>query len=105
MVWISRSFYLPYAHNLGILVDSSQHWGSSYFNGLGHATDYYGLGGLQYKYHTDSFSPFVHVFAGAIHQIPPGFFLRATNGMRRLARAAVSITTSGQGDTSAWPFA
>jgi outer membrane protein OmpA-like peptidoglycan-associated protein len=75
---ISNVFYLPSVHNLGLLIDASGHWGSSYFNGLGHATDYYGLGGLQYKYHTDSFSPFFRVYAGAIHQIPPGFFLRGS---------------------------
>jgi outer membrane protein OmpA-like peptidoglycan-associated protein len=75
---ISNVYYLPYAHNLGVLIDASGHWGSSYFNGLGHATDYYGLGGLQYKYHTDTFSPFFRVYAGAIHQIPPGFFDRGS---------------------------
>jgi outer membrane protein OmpA-like peptidoglycan-associated protein len=73
---ISNVYYLPSIHNLGVLIDASGHWGSNYYSyGLGHATDYYGLGGLQYKYHTDSFSPFVRVYAGAIHQIPPGFLL------------------------------
>ena len=60
------------AHNLGVLVDSSMHWGQNY-GGPGNASDYYVLGGLQYKYHTDSFSPFVRVFAGAIRQVAPGY--------------------------------
>ncbi|HTV64033.1 MAG TPA: OmpA family protein [Bryocella sp.] len=75
---ISNVYYLPFAHNLGVMLDASGHWGSSYFNGLGHATDYYGLAGLQYKYHTDTFSPFFRVYAGAIHQIPPGFYDRGS---------------------------
>ena len=65
-------YYLPWAHNLGILVDSSQHWGQNY-GGPGNAGDYYVLGGLQYKYHTDSFSPFFRVFAGGLHQVAPGY--------------------------------
>jgi len=70
---ISNVYYLPFAHNLGVLIDASGNWGASYnVDGfLGHATDYYALAGLQYKYHTDSFSPFFRVYAGAIHQIPP----------------------------------
>ena len=59
-------------HNLGVLVDSSMHWGSNY-GGPGSAGDYYVLGGLQYKYHTDTFSPFVRVFAGALRQVAPGY--------------------------------
>jgi outer membrane protein OmpA-like peptidoglycan-associated protein len=58
-------YYLPAAHNLGFLVDSSQHFGTN----EGH--NYYILGGLQYKYHTDSFSPFVRAFAGALRQTAP----------------------------------
>ncbi len=58
----SLVYYLPQAHNLGIMADFSQHFGVSNEN------IQYVLGGLQYKYHTDSFSPFVHVFAGGIHQ-------------------------------------
>jgi outer membrane protein OmpA-like peptidoglycan-associated protein len=69
---ISNVYYLPFAHNLGILVDSSMHWGQNY-GGPGNASDYYVLGGLQYKYHTDSFSPFVRAFAGAIRQVAPGY--------------------------------
>jgi outer membrane protein OmpA-like peptidoglycan-associated protein len=69
---ISNVFYLPQAHNVGVLVDSSMHWGSNY-GGPGSASDYYVLGGLQYKYHSDSFSPFFRVYAGAIRQVAPGY--------------------------------
>ncbi len=69
---IHNVYYLPGAHNLGVLVDSSMHWGQNY-GGPGNASDYYVLGGLQYKYHSDSFSPFVRVFAGAIRQVAPGY--------------------------------
>ncbi|HUI85424.1 MAG TPA: OmpA family protein [Candidatus Binatia bacterium] len=60
-------YYMPFAHNLGVLVDSSQHWGIEDEN------VYYVLGGLQYKYHTDSFSPFFRVFAGAVRQVAPTY--------------------------------
>ncbi len=56
-------YYLPQAHNLGIMADFSQHFGS-----VSHQNINYFLGGLQYKYHTDSFSPFVQFFAGAVRQ-------------------------------------
>ncbi len=62
----SFTYYLPWAHNLGVMFDSSQHFGITDQN------IYYFLGGLQYKYHTDSFSPFFHVFAGAARQDFPG---------------------------------
>jgi outer membrane protein OmpA-like peptidoglycan-associated protein len=58
-------YYLPAAHNLGVMFDSSQHFGKTDQN------IYYMLGGLQYKYHTDSFSPFVRVFVGAVRQDSP----------------------------------
>jgi len=63
----SLTYYLPFAHNLGVLVDSSQHFGTDDQN------IYYVLGGLQYKYHTDSFSPFFRVFAGAVRQVAPTY--------------------------------
>ncbi len=63
----SLVYYLPQAHNLGILVDTSQHWG------VEDQTTYYVLGGLQYKYHTDTFSPFFRVFAGAARQVAPTY--------------------------------
>ncbi len=69
---ISNVYYLPRAHNLGVLIDSSMHWGQNY-GGPGNAANYYVLGGLQYKYHTDTFSPFVRVFAGTIRQVAPGY--------------------------------
>lgn len=59
----SLVYYLPQAHNLGIMADFSQHFGS-----VSNQNIYYMLGGLQYKYHTDTFSPFVHFFAGAARQ-------------------------------------
>ena len=54
----SNVYYLPSAHNLGVLGDVSGHWGN-------HVNAGYLLGGLQYKFHTDTFSPFVRVFVGA----------------------------------------
>jgi len=63
----SNVYYLPKAHNLGVLADFSQHFGIEDQN------IYYMLGGLQYKYHTDTFSPFFRVFAGAVRQIAPTY--------------------------------
>jgi outer membrane protein OmpA-like peptidoglycan-associated protein len=60
-------YYLPQAHNLGVLFDSSQHWG------IDDQNIYYVLGGLQYKYHGESFSPFVRAFAGAVRQNAPSY--------------------------------
>lgn len=59
----SLVYYLPQAHNLGIMADFSQHFGS-----VSNQNINYFLGGLQYKYHTDTFSPFFHFFAGAAKQ-------------------------------------
>jgi outer membrane protein OmpA-like peptidoglycan-associated protein len=67
----SNVFYLPKAHNLGVLVDSSMNWGTKY--GDDNAANYYVLGGLQYKYHTNSFSPFFRVFAGGVRQVAPSY--------------------------------
>jgi outer membrane protein OmpA-like peptidoglycan-associated protein len=66
---IDESFvwYFPFAHNLGALLDASEHWGEPDQN-----IDYV-LGGLQYKYHTDQFSPFVRFFAGAVKQDAPTY--------------------------------
>jgi len=63
----SLVYYLPAAHNLGILVDSSQHFATP------DQDIYYVLGGLQYKYHTDTFSPFFRVFLGAVRQVAPTY--------------------------------
>jgi len=68
----SNVYYTPWAHNLGILVDTSMHWGQNY-GGPGNASNYYVLGGLQYKFHTDSFSPFFRLYAGAVRQVAPGY--------------------------------
>lgn len=63
----SLVYYLPQAHNLGVLFDASQHWGPPDQN------IYYVLGGLQYKHHGENFSPFVRAFAGAVRQIAPSY--------------------------------
>src|ERR1035437_8042443 len=62
----SNVYYLPSAHNLGVLVDGSGHFGSATSIG-------YILGGLQYKYHTDTFSPFVRAFVGVARISPPTY--------------------------------
>ncbi len=64
---LSNTYYLPSVHNLGLLADGSGHFGSgsSQGNGVGYA-----LFGLQYKYHTDTFSPFARVFVGAADLSP-----------------------------------
>src|SRR5208283_4226 len=64
---LSNTYYLPSAHNLGVLVDGSGHFNSGQGTGIG-----YILGGLQYKYHSDTFSPFARAFVGAAHLSPPG---------------------------------
>src|SRR5271165_4387667 len=56
---LSGTHYLPTLHNVGVLVDGSGHLHSSQGTGVG-----YILFGLQYKYHTDIFSPFVRGFVG-----------------------------------------
>jgi len=62
----SITYYLPRAHNLGIIVDGSGHFNRDH--------QYVGVGlvmaGLQYKYHTDSFSPFVHIMGGVANLSP-----------------------------------
>ncbi len=62
---LSNTYYLPSLHNIGILVDGSGHLHSSQGTGVG-----YILGGFQFKYHTDTFSPFARVFVGAANQSP-----------------------------------
>ena len=59
-------FYLPQAHNLGLVIDGSGHYNGSYANvGIGDL-------GLQLKWHNDQFSPFVQVLAGTTHISPAG---------------------------------
>ncbi len=62
----SNVYYLPELHNVGVLLDGSGHFGASDNAQVG-----YILGGFQYKYHTDTFSPFVRVFVGASRINPP----------------------------------
>ena len=62
---ISNVYYLPQAHNLGILGDFSYHFNGSIPNtGVDDIKVAYVLGGIQYKYHTDTISPFVRAFVG-----------------------------------------
>ncbi len=62
---LSGVYYFPQMHNLGALVDGSGHFNSGKGEGVGFANF-----GIQYKYHTDTFSPFVRVFVGAANQSP-----------------------------------
>ncbi len=59
----SLVYYLPQAHNLGVMADFSQHFGS-----VSNQNINIFMGGLQYKYHTDGFSPFFHLLVGAEKQ-------------------------------------
>ena len=72
----SNTYYLPNIHNLGLLVDGSGHFkgsttppnlqnGSNDSTGVGYA-----LGGLQYKFHRDTWSPFFRGFVGAANISP-----------------------------------
>ena len=64
----SNVYYLPAAHNLGVLFDGSGHFHGSEDTNVG-----YILGGLQYKWHTDTFSPFVRAFVGVARISPPTY--------------------------------
>src|SRR5579883_1607805 len=63
----SYTYYFAWSHNLGVIFDGSGHFdtGRPNYTGVGFA-----FAGLQYKYHTDSFSPFVRVMAGAANLSP-----------------------------------
>ena len=63
----SITYFFPFAHNLGITFDGSGHFAVNHpdFTGIGFA-----MAGLEYKYHTNSFSPFVHFMAGAANLSP-----------------------------------
>src|SRR6516164_3093761 len=68
----SVTHYLPSMHNLGVLLDGSIHWNGG-TNGLfpnHHDTIGIMMGGLQYKYHAEQFSPFARVLVGAAHLAP-----------------------------------
>ena len=62
---LSNTYYFPQMHNLGALVDLSYHW-----NGKNPVADDIDVGnllaGIQYKYHTDTFSPFARIFVGGV---------------------------------------
>ena len=62
----SNVYYVPTLHNVGIFGDGSGHFGSSSNAQVG-----YILGGFQYKFHTDTFSPFLRAFVGASYINPP----------------------------------
>ncbi len=72
----SNTYYLPGAQNLGILLDGSGHFHGSTTpinpvnNGTTGTSVGYVLGGLQYKYHTDTLSPFVRAFVGGASLSP-----------------------------------
>jgi len=67
----SNTYYLPKSPNFGLLVDGSGHFNGgttppNLDNGADNATGVgYALGGLQYKFHRDTLSPFFRGFVGA----------------------------------------
>jgi outer membrane protein OmpA-like peptidoglycan-associated protein len=71
---ISFTHYLPNARNLGIIADGSFHdnSGGSRIPTNGNIGSEVGIlmGGLQYKWHNDQFSPFVRALVGADHLSP-----------------------------------
>jgi len=71
---LSNTYYLPSMHNLGVLADFSYHFNgnNTVVAGTGSKTSvFFMTGGLQYKYHTNTFSPFVRAFVGAAdHSLP-----------------------------------
>ena len=62
----SSTFYFPNARNLGVVIDGSGHYNSTYSN-VG-----FGLAGLQYKFRNNEFSPFIRVLVGAAKISPAG---------------------------------
>ncbi len=62
---ISGTYYFPTMHNVGVLVDGSGHISKGDGIGVGFA-----LFGIQYKYHTNTFSPFARIFVGAANESP-----------------------------------
>jgi outer membrane protein OmpA-like peptidoglycan-associated protein len=73
---ISNTYYLPAAHDLGILIDGSGHFHGStnpinpVNNGTTGTSVGYILGGLQYKYHGGVAQPFVRAFVGTANMSP-----------------------------------
>jgi outer membrane protein OmpA-like peptidoglycan-associated protein len=72
----SNTWYFPHAHNFGVIFDGSGHFntGRPGYTGVG-----FGMGGLQYKYHTNSFSPFVRIMGG-IANLSPAYPPTPPNG-------------------------
>jgi hypothetical protein len=72
----SNTWYLPNAHNFGIVLDGSGHFNGgttppNLQNGSNNSTSVgYGLGGVQYKWHNEKLSPFVRGFVGAANISP-----------------------------------
>ena len=60
----SNTYYLPSLHNIGLLADGSAHFPHD-GNGVGYA-----LFGPQFKYHTNTFSPFARAFIGFANMSP-----------------------------------
>jgi hypothetical protein len=64
---VSNTYYFPQMHNLGALADFSYHFnGKNPITGGNNIHVANILGGVQYKYHTDTFMPFVRVFVGGV---------------------------------------
>src|SRR5271169_1454218 len=63
---VSGTFYLPNVRKLGVVIDGSGHYNSNFSNAG------FGLAGLQYKFRTEQFSPFVRVLVGAAKLSPAG---------------------------------
>jgi hypothetical protein len=65
----SNTYYLPKYHNLGFVMDGSGHFNGGVtppgLNGNHGTAAGFALGGLQYKYHTNTVSPFVRALVGA----------------------------------------
>jgi len=72
----SNTYYLPTAHNVGILMDGSGHFRGgttppNLQNGSNDSTAVgYALGGLQYKWHGKTVSPFLRGFLGGANISP-----------------------------------
>ena len=72
---VSNTYYFCKSCNFGVLVDGSGHFHGTinppdYTGGINGSSLGYALGGLQYKYRTHSFSPFVRVLVGAANLSP-----------------------------------
>ena len=71
----SNTYYFSGAHNFGLLMDGSGHFNGATTPGNPFTSNDktgvgYALFGLQYKYHTNSLSPFVRGFVGTANISP-----------------------------------